>query len=400
MGFDLNISFGNRKPQFAERDMHGNWFYQVWSNLFKADKFKTYGNRFDAVMDNPAVLINFRLIADMGSLVRIHKYKENVIEETDFLYSLKKRPNFFQPWEQFFKDYYFWANIGTAYLYDPSQGELNDSDQLYWLNPDKLQFTKEQSKALKSLVFANKTYNDLMKSNVKYTQENGDTIQIPLKHITPFFSLSNGLSGNWYEGKSYLDALYKIVRIADESLNSLGTNLKYTQKFAVSSKTDKQNLNDFPSMGDNEKNDVEQKIASKKEVTVSKSPLQVERFVKDIANLKLDDTFLTQYFIIGKMFGIPKDVSEAYLSGGATFENQSESMIKFISTSLQPLIDPLVSHFKQDDLRATWEHLPIYAVTRKTKSESRKLDLENLKLATDLGLNESERLRILGEIMQ
>ena len=35
---------------------------------------------------------------------------------------------------------------------------------------------------------------------VKYTFENGETRDIPLKEITPFFDLSNGISGNWYQG--------------------------------------------------------------------------------------------------------------------------------------------------------------------------------------------------------
>ena len=402
MGFNFNLSFGSsfKQPEYVELDRHGNWFYQLWSNLFSANKIKCAKTRYEAVMSNPAVLINFRLIADMGSLVRIHEYKENNISTTDWLYTKKKKPNFFQSWEQFIKDYYFWVNMGTAYLYDPSQGELNDSDQLYWLIPNKLQFSDKQTKMLQGFISSKQNYSELMREQAEYTQPNGKTIKIPLKHIKPFFSLSNGLSGNWYEGGSYLDALYKIISISDESLDSLGTNLKYTQKFAVSAKSDKQNINDFPTMGDTEKSDVEKKIASKKEVTVSKSPLQVERFVKDLANLKLDETFLTQYFIIAKMFGIPKDVAEAYLNGGATFENQSESMIKFISTSLQPLIDNLVSHFNNNDLRATWEHLPIYQTARKSRAESRKIELENLKLAVELGLNETEKANYLNEIMQ
>lgn len=405
MRFSFDLNFGRSyKPEYVERDREGNWFYQTWSSLFKANKIKCAKSRYEAVMNNPAVLINFRLISDMGSLCRIHEYKDNNINTTDFLYTLKSRPNFFQSWEQFFKDYYLWVNMGTAYLYDSSNGKLTNSDQLYWLIPDRLQFTSKQTKMLQSLMFANKSYNELMKEMVKYTQPNGDVTNIPLKYIKPFFSLSNGLSGNWYEGGSYLDALYKVISNSDSSIDSLGVNLKYTQKFAVSAKSDKTSLADFPTMGDTEKIDVEEKIASKKEVTVSKAPLNVERFVKDIANLKLDETFLTQYFIIGKMFGIPKDVSEAYLTGGATFENQDKSMIKFISTSLQPLMDNLVATLMDQwgvkDLRATWEHLPIYQTAKKEEAESRKLDLENLKMAVELGLSDADKENYLNEIMQ
>lgn len=398
--FDLNFGRSYNKPEYVERDREGNWFYQTWSSLFKANKIKCAKSRYEAVMNNPAVLINFRLISDMGSLCRIHEYDKNTIKTTDFIYTKKKKPNYFQSWEQFIKDYYYWVNMGTAYLYDPSQGELNDSDQLYWLIPNRLEFTSDQTKALQSFINSNTKYKDLMNEQVKYTQPNGKVIPIPLKHITPFFSLSNGLSGNWFVGGSYLDALYKIISNSDSSLDSLGVNLKYTQKFAVSAKSDKTSLADFPTMGDAEKIDVEGKIASKKEVTVSKAPLNVERFVKDIANLKLDETFLTQYFIIGKMFGIPKDVSEAYLTGGATFENQEKSMIKFISTSLQPVMDNLIAHLKYDDLRATWEHLPIYQTAKKEQAESRKLDLENLQLAVDLGLDETKKQNYLEQIMQ
>ena len=406
MGFNINLSFGRSyQPESIERDSAGNWFNQLFSNISKANKIKTAQQRFNAVMDHPAVLINFRLISDLGSLGRIHSFKNNILQQTDFLYTIRKKPNYFQSWEQFFKDYYYWVNMGTAYLYDPTTANTaSDKDQLYWLHPHRLEFTTNQKKALGGLVEGDKEYRDLMKSNVVYHQPNGSKKEIQLKHIKPFFSLSNGLSGNWYEGDSFLDALYKIIANSDSALDSLGTNLKYTQKFGVSAKSDKQNLNDFPTMGDVEKKDVEQKIASRKEVTVSKSPLNIEPFVKSLANLKLDETFLTQYFIIGKMLGIPKDVSEAYLSGGATFENQDKAFVKFISTALQPLGDMLVAHFMEswglEDLQITWKHLPAYQSAKRELEASRKIALENLKIASELGFDEKEKQRLLNEIMQ
>lgn len=407
MGFNINLSFGRsfNTPEFAERDSSGNWFMQLFSNISKANKIKTAKHRFDAVMNNPAVLINFRLISDLGSLGRVHSFKGNVINQTDFLYTIRKKPNYFQSWEQFFKDYYYWVNMGTAYLYDSTTANIpSDVDQLYWLHPHRLEFSPEQKKALGGLIDGKSDYRKLMSSQVTYHQPNGSKKQIPLAHVKPFFSLSNGLSGNWFEGDSFLDALYKIIANSDSSLDSLGTNLKYSQKFGVSAKTDKQNLNDFPTMGDTEKSDVEQKIASKKEVTVSKSPLNIEPFVKNLSNLKLDEIFLTQYFIIGKTLGIPRDVSEAYLSGGATFENQDKSFIKFISTGLQPLGDMLVAHFmdswKFEDLQITWKHLPAYQSVKNEQETSRKTALENLKIAMELGLDDKEKQRLLNEIMQ
>jgi len=401
MGFNFNLSFGRSyQPESIEIDSRGNVFYELWNNLFKANKIKCAETRYKAVMDNPAVLLNLKLIADMGSLVRIHEYKDNNIQTTDFLYTKKKYPNFFQSWEQFFKDFYLWANMGTAYLYDPSKGELNDSDQLYWLIPNKLDFSKEQKEALGGFVASQTVYNKLMATNVKYTQPNGKTIPIPLKHIKPFFSFSNGLSGNWFDGGSYLDSLYKIITNSDLSLNSQAVNLDKSKEFLVSKKESKDSLNEFATMGDAEKEDVERKLVNGKTFTVSKAPVNIQRIVSDLQNLKLDETFLTQYFIIGKMFGIPKDVSEAYLNNGATFENQDKSMIKFISTSLQPLMDSLVSHFNYNDLRATWEHLPIYQTASKERAERRKIELENLALAVELGLSESDKKNYLKEIMQ
>lgn len=405
MGFNFNISFGNNKPLHVERNERGNWFYEMWNSMFSAGKIKTNKARLDAVLDNPAVMLAFKQVADFGSLGRIHKFNDSKVVEQDALYKLKKRPNYFQTWEQFLKDYYFYVNIGTAYLYDNSiGGKLSDNDQLYFLNPAGLKFTIEQKEVLGGLVLSQKEYNNVMKTNVKYCQPNGKEINIPLKNIKPFFSVSNGLSGNWFEGLSVLDTLYKIINLSDESLNALGVNLKYSQKFGVSAKSDKQNLNEFGAMGTQEKGDIEQKIASKKEVTVSKSPLQIERFVSDIQKLKLDETFLTQYFIISKMLGIPKDMAEAYVNGGATFENQDKSAVKFISSALQPLGDPLVGYMFEawgfEDLRITWEHLPIYASAKKSEEESRKIALENLQLAKELGFNEKDVNNSLTEIMQ
>lgn len=405
MSFEFNFSIGKSpKPQYVEIDMNGNIFYQLWSSMFNSKKIKCANSRIEAVLDNPAVMLNFKLISDLGSLGRVHEYKKGVINVNDILYQFKKQPNFFQSWEQFIWDYYFWVNTGTAYLYDDSNGLLGDSNNLYWLDPRRLQFNKETKDLLNSLILAKDTYKGLESKFVSYVHSNGKEMKISLKHIKPFFSMSNGISGNWYEGESPLDSLYKIISISDSSLNSLGVNLDKSKEFMVSKKESKEALNDFVTMGNDEKKDVEEKLSSSKTFVVSKAPVNVQRIVSDLANLKLDDTFLTMYFIVGKMLGIPKDVSEAYLTGGATFENQDKSSIKFISTSLQPLGDKLTAYLmnsqEKEDWRISWEHLPMFQTAKVEKENSRKTQLENLQLAVDLGLDESEVKRILTDIMQ
>ncbi len=88
MGFNLNFSFGNNAPQIVERDLSGNFFYELINQNANVSKFKSDKEKLNVILSNPAVLKVFALNCDLFSLGKI-----NTPTETDFLYSQRKKPN-------------------------------------------------------------------------------------------------------------------------------------------------------------------------------------------------------------------------------------------------------------------------------------------------------------------
>lgn len=390
MRIGFNIDFGyRRKYEMVERDTSGGWFYQTLSNMFKGGKFKDCQDRLDTVLNNPACIMAMSINADLFSMGKIHSYQDEQIKELNVLYEARKKPNEFQTWKQFFWDYMFWVQLGTAYLYTPSNTLKNP---IYWLNPARLEFSKGLKKKLQTMYLNNP---NLGKELVKYTFESGETRLIPLKEITPFFDLSNGITGHWYEGNSKIDALYLVIKNSNRSLIAKYGNLDFSDKFLVSGEKTDLNLSTFNTEA--EKNDVEQKLQSNKKVNAVKTPIRINRFVENIANLKLDESSLNDYFIIGKMLNIPSDILEARLQG-STYENQEKSLIRHIEHALKPkaenLTDSFESLFDYQDLRMSWNHLSFFQVVELERENKKTLQLNNLKLENEiqpLGANELKK---------
>jgi hypothetical protein len=244
------------------------------------------------------------------------------------------------------------------------------------------------------MTLSQSSFNELERESIKYTFEDGTKLTIPLSQITPFFDLSNSVSGNWYKGNSAVDALCKVITNNNETLTAQNINLRYSGKFGVTGQQDPNNVSQIP-MSDTEKIDIESKVNGSKSVHAFKSKVDINRFVSDIANLKLDEQYLNQYFIIGSMYGIPRDVLEANISGSSTYENQEKATGKHISYALQPKGDDLFewfSNFTGVEMKITWQHLPFMQVFERDRAEVNKLKAETLKILIDSGVEPKEAL--------
>ena len=166
-------------------------------------------------------------------------------------------------------------------------------------------------------------------------------------------------------------------------MDALNINIRYSGKFLVAGKSDPDNMSQLP-MGEPEKTDIETKINGRKSVHAVKSMIDIKRFVENIANLKLDEINLNQYFLIGTAYGIPKDVLEAFNSG--TYENQEKARGAFVSYCLHPkgklFFEGHSAFFGYDILGKSividWEHLPFMQVFAKDRAETLKLQTESL----------------------
>lgn len=394
MGFNFSLNFGNSQPITAERDLAGNWFYSMFSTKSSIKQLTTDKQKLDLILTNPAVLKVFKLNCDLFSLGKVYNVQNGKPLQKDFLQTIQKQPNKHQTWNQFEWDYMFYRMLGTAYLWRSNNTNLQSSEtKFYWLNPAKMEFDSKLLKKLDKLTLSQSSYNELERETIKYTFEDGSKLNIPLSQIQPFFDLSNSVSGNWFKGNSCIDALYKVITNNNELLDAQNINLRYSAKFGVTGQQDPNNVSQIP-MSETEKVDIESKVNGNKSVHAFKSKVDINRFVSDIANLKLDEQYLNQYFIIGTMYGIPRDVLEANLSG-STYENQEKATGKHISYALQPAGDDLInwiSSFIGVELSISWNYLPFMQVFEKDRAEVNKMKADTFKTLVDAGVDVKEAL--------
>jgi hypothetical protein len=382
----FTFEWGNniQQPLSVEHNVNGDWWYEMFSSKNTSKDLNTYRAKLNTVLRNPACLKVFKLNCDLFSLGKVNQYQNDELKEINYLYSIKKKPNHFQTWTQFFWDYMFWKMLGTAVLYR-SNNVLNESTQLYWLNPANVDF-QDGNNRFSKFIFSIVGLNEQQRETIKYTFDDGKISNIKLKELSFFFDLSNGLGGNWYQGNSALDALYKVISNSEQSLDAKGINLEFSQKFMVNGKNSLEDVSQTP-MGETEKRDIEQSVRSNKKVHAVKTPIDVKRFVDDIARLKLDESFYNDYFMIGTMYGIPRDVLEANLRG-STYENQEKATARHVEYSLKPsgqaLTDEFEYLFQLEDLRFEWSHLMFNQVFEKEKQEVIALKLDNEIKAREL----------------
>jgi hypothetical protein len=391
----------------AERYKSGEWFYQLFSSDNIAVKLKTEKERLDAVLNNPAALKVFKLQCDLFSLAEVSAISKgsNKIRVNDPLHNHLKRPNLYQTQRQFLWDYMFWTMLGTSYLYTSSK-VLNNNTNQYFLNPTRFVWTEEIINALDKNIISKQSYNDNMKMTIQYYNLDGTWSKYQLKDITTFFDLSNGV-GNWFRGNSAIDALYKVISNSEKGLDAKGVNLDFSAKYFASGTHKEDDIYGTP-MGNTEKESIEKSFMKNKPVHATKSNVTLQRFVDDIAALKLDEGYFADYFIIGGMYGIPRDVLEANLTG-STYENQEKARASFVDYCLRPkgedLMNGLERIFGYDerniDLHISWNHLSFMQVVERDRASLKMSQLANLRQAQEMMiLNEEEVIARGKQIME
>lgn len=384
--------------QSVERDRSGNWFYEMFSSSSNVSSFKSERHKLNTVLSNPAALKVFKLQCDMVSLGRVHAINQNGKEKQND--SLKKKleyPNYFQTDSQFLWTYMFWRMLGTAYLTTSSK-LLKDSTQLYFLNPTNFIWTDKLLKRLDKIVLSDKSFREVKDLTVEYKNIDGTSSTYKLGEVMPFFDLTNGL-GNWYKGNSSLDALYDIISNSKSAIKAKGSNLDFSGKFMVFGKNSMDNINEVP-MDESEKVDVKSKLKGGESVHVIKTPIDIKRFVENLNKLVLDEAYFSDYYKIGAMYGIPRDVLEASLNG-STYENQKWSKGSWIEQSISPACDDFTNGierlFGYDNgnvrLKISFDHLSFMQVFKTQEQEAISKQLNNLNIAHNMGAIEEEDLK-------
>jgi len=365
----------------------GDAFKFGWDILNASTSFNRYYSdkeKLAIVLSNPAVLKVFSLQCDMFSRGRVCVKDENGEEiENDPFLTLIKKPNPFYSQSQFLWDYMFWQMMGTAYCYVDSKVVDKKGNKMYFLEPHKIEWPQSLDKKKDKLIFSDGEFNEIMKTSITYRYEDGSYFIFSYDRLVSSFDLTNGI-GNFFKGPSRLDALYKIVSNSEASLDSKNINVRYAGKFLVGSTTEsgttvKQGLSP------DEKDDIISKMESKdKNVFPLRSMVQIRRFVEDMGSLKLDESYLHDYFLVGNMFNIPRDVLEAFSS--STYENQQKARAVHVDYTLEPKgnewMDKFEEHFgypaEGKNIVISWDHLSLMQVFEKDKAETKKIKIDSL----------------------
>lgn len=385
MGLRQNLRNLVRDFFMRVRDSDGYLPYDI-SDIYDAkpmfNDYTTDTRLFAAVMRNPALLKVIALQCDLFSLAKIYVYDKAGKEiVNDPALAKLANPNKFQSQQQFLWDYMFWNMMGTDYMYFDSKAIESQGTNLYFLDPTKMTFPTGLNDYKDKIVLSNKAYDNILKEVVEYRTEDGKVMRIPLSNILTITDLSNGL-GNWWKGNSRLAALYKVISNSEAALDAKNINVRYAGKFMVAGQADPKNVNQLP-MSEDEKQDIESKMNGRKHVHAVKSIIEIKRFVENMANLELGKAYLEDYFLIGSMYGIPRDVLEAYNS--STYENQEKARGAHVSYCLQPKGDQFMNalstifgyNVQGKTLVVGWDHLPFMQVFEKERA-----DVQNKKILT------------------
>lgn len=358
--------------------------------------FNEYGSDIDKlniVLSNPACLKVFALQMDLFSLGKIYVYKNGKAVDKDPFLDMIKNPNPFQSESQLKRDFMFWNMLGNSYTFCDSA--IVGDNKIYLLEVQKMNFPQEMQKYKDKIVLSNTSQKTLADFNIKYNYSTGETTELKWGKIIHNPDLTNG-TGNWFKGNSRLSALYKVISNSEAALNSKNTNVRYAGKYMVAGTTDRNNPNELP-LTDTEKSNIETKVHGNRPVTAVKSMIDIKRYVENIANLKLDESYWADYFIIGGMYNIPKDVLEWYLTGG-TWENQEKARMSHVSYSLEPKgnawMEGFAKHFgyteKGLEIVMSWDHLPFMQISEKDRAETQSIKAQTLLALQQAGVSVSE----------
>lgn len=398
------IPFGNIFSLFRSK-IKGlyNFGYEVIHASTSFNTFARDKEKLAIVLSNPAVLKVFALQCDLFAMGRVCVQDDNgeEIKDDPFL-KLLQRPNPFTLTEsQFLWDFMFWNMLGTSYTYVDSKIVDKKNNRMYFLEPAKIEWPLSLERKKDKMIFSDAEFNEIMKTEIVYRYADGTEFKFPFDRLVISHDLTNSI-GNFFKGPSRLDALFKIISNSEHVLDSENINIRYTSKFMVGADRST-GTTTRGGLGDDEKKDIIEKIDSnQKNVYPVNAKINIQRFVDDLGALKLPEEYLHQYFLIGNMYNIPRDVLEAYNS--ATYENQEKARAAHVNYTLEPKGNQFMDCFEVffgyrdagKNIRISWDHLPFMQVFAKEKAETKKVTVEVLNSLLTMGVSIEEANKFMG----
>lgn len=372
-----------------------NFGFQILHGATQFNQFGRESEKLAIVLSNPASLKVFALQCDLFSLgkVCVKNDKGEDIEDDPFIDFIENPNPLTGTQAQFLWDFMFYLMLGTDYCYVDSR-VLNPSGKrnvMYHLIPGQIEWPREFDTIRDHLIFSEDKLKKLRKQTITYRYANGESFEFPFDRLVTSYDLTNGI-GNFFKGPSRLDALIKIISNSEHTLDAENINIRYSGKFLVGGKFDP--MKSQIGLGDDEKKDIREKMDSPNITAYpTRGDVQIRRFVENMAALQLDGVYESQYFRIGGMYNIPRDVLEAY-NKSSTYENQEKARAAHVNYCLEPkgeqFMDSFEVHFgykqQKKNITISWKHLPFMQIFAKEEAETKKATIEVLTSLLNMGV--------------
>lgn len=351
-------------------------------------KIKTPKDRIEAFLKYPPLMKVISLQCTLFQMGKFYIYDKDGNEVKDHpLLDLLKNPYEDETTSQLLFDFMFWNCLGGSWLYIHSRNPENSFIRA--LASYRIDFPDDIKYLGNKIVKDAETQSKLNKARVKYYWSSDRYEYLRLNRMINVPDLSNSI-GDWLKPPSRIDTMSPLLTNSEEALKSKNVNLRFSGKYLVAGKNSIDDVEKLP-LSKEEALDIETKTLGHGHVRAVKSLVEIKRYVEDIAKLKLDDSYLADYFFIGTMMNIPKDVLESFNS--STFENQHLATGRHVEYCMQPkgdiLCQKLFNHFYQDSdltLQISWDHLLFMQRFRKEQAEYNNTTAKALKSLKDSGI--------------
>lgn len=356
----------------------GNKFFfkgEIIDGLMHFNNYAATKEKLEIILKNFALLRVFSLQCDLFSMAKFYVVDVKTgeyINDDPFL-NFIKQPNPFQTQSDWLWSFMFNHMIGNGNIWGTSKEITNPLLRLYILDNWKIEIDDTISDFDK-LLESNSEVQKLMDKTIVYHYNDGTTKTLRIGDVMSVKDLNIG--DNWFGYASRIDALYKVVGNIEAALDSENINIRYAGKFIVAGKEAFENVTKTP-MLQTEKEDIESKADSRKQVHAMKTAVDVKRFVDSIKNIGLTEAERAAFYVIGNMFGIPEEVLKVFAEKGSTWENQEKGRGGYVDYVIEPkgekLSTALNNNFGYNDkgkkIIMSWDHLAFMQVFEKEKAE-------------------------------
>lgn len=391
------MGFFNWSNWGFERDRSGETFYYKigegnasWNNI--DDKIQTAYN-------HPILMPGIQLIANYFSRA---KFTDGG-KDTSPMLKVLAQPNIFQTQDDFLKQF-IWFKYAAGFVYQMPVSVLGDNradrlKYLYNLNPTLIEF---DDRFKTSLPMTTSAVEEELDKQFMYDQYN-QALMPKMRDVLPYYDLPNGLKmwgddQNMWIAPSRLDSLRKPLSNIDKAFTAKNIVIQSNGKELFINKT--QGNMAKVMMKKSESDDIVSKLqkdyspgSGKGRSIVTNSDLLWQSLHIKLKELGLDESVVADAKTVINALQIPPELYSVD-GNSATFENQGKAVIHFVQSKIQVEADDFCKTLNNrygTDLKATYDHLPIFREAEKQKALGMKSIAASCKQMVDSGIWTTKR---------